>query len=213
MDDKPQQPPEGPNPQPPNAGPPPQPPSYAPPPPPPASAPPPQYAPPPPPPMAAAPGGYAPMQPMSGAMGLRPAGFWIRFVAFFIDGIIIAVPFFILFGILTAASGGFINADGTANAAASSGSSLLSLVGTVAEIVYLVYFWSRGATLGMRLLGLRVIDANTGGTLTLGKAALRYVGFTVSALVCYIGLIWAAFDSRKQGWHDKIASTLVVHAK
>jgi uncharacterized RDD family membrane protein YckC len=44
----------------------------------------------------------------------------------------------------------------------------------------------------------------------LGRAALRYVGYVISTLVCYIGLIWAAFDSRKQGWHDKIASTVVV---
>ena len=36
------------------------------------------------------------------------------------------------------------------------------------------------------------------------------VGYVVSSMVCYIGLIWAAFDPRKQGWHDKIAGTVVT---
>jgi uncharacterized RDD family membrane protein YckC len=39
---------------------------------------------------------------------------------------------------------------------------------------------------------------------------LRYLGFTVAGLVCYLGLIWAAFDDRKQGWHDKLANTVVI---
>jgi uncharacterized RDD family membrane protein YckC len=42
------------------------------------------------------------------------------------------------------------------------------------------------------------------------RGLLRYVGFIIAALPLLIGLIWAAFDARKQGWHDKIASTVVI---
>jgi uncharacterized RDD family membrane protein YckC len=68
----------------------------------------------------------------------------------------------------------------------------------------------QGATLGQRIFGLRVVDANTGQRIQLGKAALRWVGLLVSFLVCFIGVIWVAFDGRKQGWMDKIAGTLVL---
>jgi len=42
------------------------------------------------------------------------------------------------------------------------------------------------------------------------RGLLRYVGFIIAAIPLLIGLIWAAFDSRKQGWHDKIAGTVVI---
>ena len=49
-----------------------------------------------------------------------------------------------------------------------------------------------------------------GSDLELGSAVLRYVGLFISTLVIFIGVIWAAFDPNKQGWHDKIAGTYVV---
>jgi uncharacterized RDD family membrane protein YckC len=42
------------------------------------------------------------------------------------------------------------------------------------------------------------------------RALLRYVGLIISIVVLLLGVIWIAFDSRKQGWHDKIAGTVVV---
>jgi uncharacterized RDD family membrane protein YckC len=64
----------------------------------------------------------------------------------------------------------------------------------------------------MRLFRLRVVDANTGQRIGIGRAILRIVGFVLSAIPCYFGLVSAAFDARKQGWHDKIATTVVLHA-
>ena len=87
----------------------------------------------------------------------------------------------------------------------------VQLLGLVASFGYFVYFWSTGATLRMRLVGVLVADATTLQTTSPGKAVLRYFGYLVSSLCCYIGLIWAAFDSRKQGWHDRIAGTVVIH--
>ncbi len=60
------------------------------------------------------------------------------------------------------------------------------------------------------LFGLHVVDAATGKHLGIGRAIARFLGFMVSGSVLDIGLIWAAFDPRKQGWHDKMASTFVV---
>ena len=169
---------------------------------------------PPPPPMG---GGY-PMQPAA-AYGYAPqaryGGFWIRFVAVFIDGIIVSIPTFILglivgviYGVATSASGNTNNQ--AANTAFGGVSALIDLLAFVISVSYFVYFWGKGSTLGMRLFHLRVADATTGLPIGFGRAGLRYLGYILSVIVCYIGLIWAAFDSRKQGWHDKIASTVVL---
>jgi uncharacterized RDD family membrane protein YckC len=171
---------------------------------------------PPPPPMG---GGY-PVQPAAGygyAPQARYGGFWIRFVAVFIDGIIVSIPGFILgaiVGIIAAvatSSSGNSSTDNSATGAALTGVQLLvELISIAISVGYFVFFWGRGSTLGMRLFHLRVADATTGLPIGYGRAGLRYVGYILSVIVCYIGLIWAAFDSRKQGWHDKIASTVVL---
>ena len=77
----------------------------------------------------------------------------------------------------------------------------------------IIMFWlARGATPGKMVIGARVVDAATLGTLGTGQAILRYVGYYVSTIPLLLGLIWVGFDSRKQGWHDKIAGTLVIKA-
>jgi uncharacterized RDD family membrane protein YckC len=136
-------------------------------------------------------------------------------VAVFIDGIIVSIPVFIIalilgviIGIATSASG---NTSSQATSGAGTAASVLGeLIGLVISIGYFVYFWGRGQTLGMRLFHIHVADATTGAPIGYGRAALRYVGYALSVIVCYIGLIWAAFDARKQGWHDKIAGTVVL---
>jgi uncharacterized RDD family membrane protein YckC len=80
-------------------------------------------------------------------------------------------------------------------------------------LVYFVIFWSRlggGRTLGMRLLGLRLVEERAGATPEIGTALVRWLGLWLSFAVCFVGVIWVAFDSRHQGWHDKIARTLVI---
>jgi uncharacterized RDD family membrane protein YckC len=141
-------------------------------------------------------------------------GFWIRLVALIIDSLIIGIPFGILVGILVAIMGAAAGSAGTpsdqTSTAISGFSVLINLIALVITVGYFVFFWGRGQTLGMRLFKLRVADATTGAPIGYGRAALRYLGYIVSVFVCYIGLIWAAFDARKQGWHDKIANTVVL---
>jgi uncharacterized RDD family membrane protein YckC len=152
--------------------------------------------------------GYAPQ--------VRYGGFWIRFVAVIIDSIIVSIPGFILGVIVGIIAAVATNASGNGNGNSATGAAftgvqlLVELLSLAISIGYFVYFWGRGSTLGMRLFHLRVADATTGLPIGYGRAALRYVGYILSVIVCYIGLIWAAFDSRKQGWHDKIAGTVVL---
>jgi uncharacterized RDD family membrane protein YckC len=141
-------------------------------------------------------------------------GFWIRLVAYIIDAIIVAIPVVILAFIIGAAIGvGSVATNAgqsSTNAAANGASGVIDLIAFLISAGYFIFFWSTGQTLAMRLFGLRVVDANTGQPIGIGRAVVRYLGFIVSGLVCYIGFIWAAFDSRKQGWHDKIGGTVVL---
>lgn len=65
---------------------------------------------------------------------------------------------------------------------------------------------------GMALLGLRIVREEDGGRLDLGRVAIRYGGYLLSAAPLLLGFAWAIFDNRNQAWHDKLAGTLVVRA-
>ena len=124
------------------------------------------------------------------------AGFWVRFFAIFIDGLGV--------GIVSNIISSLMGADAMSAGASS--------INTVVGVLYFCYFWSAqggGQTLGMRVLNIKVIRTD-GTALTLTQALIRYVGLIVSIACLFIGVIWAAFDSNKQGWHDKIAGTYVV---
>ena len=152
-------------------------------------------------------GGYAPMQ--GYAPAATYAGFWIRFVAYIIDwliGLVISFGLGIFLGILAA-----ITNPSNPQATTSSLTGVYYAIGLLIDLAYFVGFWTlMGATLGQRVFNLRVVDAATGQRITFGKALLRWVGLLVSFLVCSVGVIWVAFDPRKQGWMDKIAGTYVL---
>ena len=128
-------------------------------------------------------------------------GFWIRVVAYIIDGIILGISG----GILSLPLGVNYSDPNSASYHASNGIDLI-LSGAYFSVLWA--YW--GASLGQRLFRLRVVDANTGQPIGLGRAILRFLGLILSFFVCLIGVIWVAFDSRKQGWADKIAGTVVV---
>ncbi len=69
------------------------------------------------------------------------------------------------------------------------------------------------ATPGKMLIGARVVDAATGQTLSIRQCAIRYLGYIPAMLFFGLGVIWVAFDPRRQGWHDKLAGSVVVRAK
>lgn len=127
------------------------------------------------------------------------AGFGTRFLAFLIDSIGLTIVSTVLAGIFGQGGAGSTGASG-----------LQTLIG----IAYFCYFWSaagKGQTLGMRALNIKVVKTD-GSQLDYVGAFIRYIGLVVSIVVFFIGVIWAAFDAHKQGWHDKIANTYVVKA-
>ncbi|NIR60189.1 MAG: RDD family protein [Gammaproteobacteria bacterium] len=72
-------------------------------------------------------------------------------------------------------------------------------------------FWTTaGATPGKLLLGCHIRDAQSGGPATLKQALLRLFGYFVSALPLMLGFFWIAWGDRKQGFHDRLANTVVV---
>lgn len=88
------------------------------------------------------------------------------------------------------------------------------LVSWVFPIVAVIWFWrAKQATPGKMVVGARVVDANTGQTLSMSQCLLRYLGYFVSAAVVLLGYIWVAFDDRRQGWHDKMAGSVVVRSR
>ena len=85
------------------------------------------------------------------------------------------------------------------------------VVSIVLPAVIVILFWvHRQATPGKMAVSARVVDARTGANPTTAQCIGRYLAYIPSFLVLGIGVLWVAFDSRKQGWHDKLAGTVVI---
>jgi uncharacterized RDD family membrane protein YckC len=63
------------------------------------------------------------------------------------------------------------------------------------------------------VVSAKIVDAKTGGKPTTQQLVVRYLGYFVSTIPLGLGLLWVAFDPRKQGWHDKMAGTVVVRPR
>jgi uncharacterized RDD family membrane protein YckC len=134
-------------------------------------------------------------------------GFWARFLAIVLDWIII--------GIMSSALGALVGAGTVVTTQTAGGVQVnvaANAMATLVGLVYFVGFWSfrNGQTPGMIPFRMRVVKASDGTAPDWVVSLLRYAGLIISMAAIFIGVIWAAFDSRKQGWHDKIAGTLVL---
>jgi uncharacterized RDD family membrane protein YckC len=128
----------------------------------------------------------------AGPSGPR-ADFWYRLGGFLIDSVILGLPLnLVLLAIQNIVA--------------------RQVIGIAAGIAYSVYFIGSGSgqTVGMRVLGIRAIDAATGGRVDYGKAFIRYLVGVVSAIPCFLGYFWMLWDRERQTWHDKVAGTFVV---
>jgi uncharacterized RDD family membrane protein YckC len=143
--------------------------------------------------------------------GLRYAGFWIRLLAYIIDTVIVDG---ITYGLLVATKPiSCITSDGTTCIPGTTTISAVFYVLLLIPVVYFIGLWAVGGTIGQRVLGLRVVSAATGANLGVARSLLRFVGYLISTAALFIGLIWAGFDARKQGWHDKIADSFVLRTR
>jgi uncharacterized RDD family membrane protein YckC len=150
------------------------------------------------------------------------AGFWMRFLAYIIDAILLGVVSFLVFlpllGVIGLTSSGHLS-DMRDNSSFENGM-MAALIATYMFSIIVVaaagwlYFAlmessAKQATLGKLALGLRVTDMN-GNRITFGRATGRYFGKLVSGLILYIGFIMAGFTQQKQALHDIMAGTLVL---
>jgi uncharacterized RDD family membrane protein YckC len=146
----------------------------------------------------------------------RYGGFWRRLVAYTIDKVILYfISLFLLLTAFLALGRGSISLSSiAATGDIPAGMGLIVIFYAIAmfitDMLYFIWFHgSVGQTPGKMLLGLRVIQLS-GDDMTFGVAFLRWVGTLVSILFLSLGYLWIAIDGEKQGWHDKIAATLVI---
>ncbi len=131
------------------------------------------------------------------------AGFWIRVIAAIIDSIwLIALTFpllWMVYGPSYFSSTAFIM--GYAD----------FFISYILPIIVVLMFWIyKSATPGKMILGIKIADAETLGKVPKGRLLVRYLGYYPSMLILFLGIFWVAWDKRKQGWHDKLAKTVVV---
>lgn len=80
--------------------------------------------------------------------------------------------------------------------------------------IYCVYCWVKwGATPGKWLTRQQLVGAKTGEYLTYRAAIWRYVGYVLASLPLLLGIFWISFDKRAQGWHDKLADSVVIEKR
>jgi uncharacterized RDD family membrane protein YckC len=142
------------------------------------------------------------------------AGFVTRMIAFITDQVIIAAilagaAVFIDFAAQTFQIRQALGLDTLTGALAAA---VAGAAGFLLGMVYNVGFWIlAGQTPGKWLMGLLVVQTN-GERLKLGRALLRWLGYWLSGIL-FLGFLWMLLDSRRQGFHDKLARTLVVYSR
>lgn len=134
---------------------------------------------------------------------LEYAGFWIRTGAAIIDTILMLIITLPLLTVIYGAEyweGEFF--------VAGFWDVLISyILPAIAAIIFWVY---KSATPGKMATNLTIVDAKTGGKPSTGQLIGRYLGYYLSMLPLFMGIIWVGIDKRKQGFHDKLAGTVVV---
>lgn len=136
------------------------------------------------------------------------AGFWIRVWASVIDSVLLLL---VIMPLVISVYGWDYYFDPEAAFIRGPADFLISWL---LPAVSVVLFWLlRRATPGKMAIAATIVDAGSGRAITPQQALLRYVGYFVSTIPFGLGLIWVAFDARKQGWHDKLAGTVVIRRR
>jgi uncharacterized RDD family membrane protein YckC len=131
-------------------------------------------------------------------------GFWKRLLAMIIDTVILVVV--ILLAALPFYGPEYFQLSKEGKTIAFD-----FLFQVVMPAIAAILFWRfRGATPGKMLFSAKIVDADTFGPPSTGKLVGRYFAYIVSFLGLGLGYLWIAFDPRKQGWHDKLAGTVVI---
>lgn len=156
--------------------------------------------------------------------GFKYAGFWIRLFAYIIDSLLLLILFAIP---MIFFKNRFAPEKVIERIEIGDMSMLLNisfflvtiLIVIIFSIGYYIVSWSKwGKTLGMKILGIKVVDRD-GKNISMGKAFLRWLmGYFLPGIIPYIGILFyialgimIGIDDKKQGWHDKVAGSFVVY--
>ena len=133
------------------------------------------------------------------------AGFWIRVGAALIDSVLILIVVMPILMVIYGAS--YWTEDTMLHG-------FWDLIfGYVLPAVIVIVFWVyKSATPGKMATKLIIVDAQTGGKPSTRQFIIRYVGYYLAMLPLFLGIIWVGIDKRKQGWHDKLAGTVVLRS-
>ncbi|HXQ63569.1 MAG TPA: RDD family protein [Steroidobacteraceae bacterium] len=153
---------------------------------------------------------------------LEYVGFWLRVVAACVDTLWLT-PIIVLLGFVFEHANSALTDVMLRDPASVSVSELAAalaptpvdfVVSYVLPAVLVVLFWRRrSATPGKMLIRARIVDAGSGAAPSTRQLVVRYLGYFVSTIPLLLGLLWVGWDPRKQGWHDKLAGTVVVRPK
>ena len=136
---------------------------------------------------------------------LEYAGFWIRTGAAIIDTILMLI---IIIPMLTAIYG----TDYWISESYVKGFWDVMFNYILPAIAVIIFWVYKSATPGKMATKLTIVDAKTGGKPSTGQFIGRYFGYYVSMIPLFLGIIWVGIDKRKQGWHDKLAGTVVIRS-
>ena len=155
---------------------------------------------------------------------VRYAGFWIRFIASFLDTLFLALPVAIIIYFLSDGNWfDFTQYQQNLQMAMSGNPHALDnqprtsftweLIFEIAVLVVTVIFWDkwRGATPGKKFLHIKIVDAQTFQDITNKQAITRSLGYIPSTLLFCIGFLMVGFRNDKKALHDLLANTAVIY--
>jgi uncharacterized RDD family membrane protein YckC len=130
-------------------------------------------------------------------------GFWARVGASLIDTVLMVIVL-VPIGRIFLSGDAMLHWDNPAN---------IMVNGVLPAIAVVVFWIYRQATPGKMAIGAKIVDEKTLGKPSTGQLIGRYLAYYVSTIPLLLGLIWVGIDARKQGWHDKLAGTLVIRSR
>ncbi|MBF0369650.1 MAG: RDD family protein [Magnetococcales bacterium] len=132
----------------------------------------------------------------------RYVGFWVRTLASIIDTIVIVIC---TVPVIIFTMKDTIDTNGPPQLPLQA-----ELILDFSVAIAVILFWKfKSATPGKMLFNAIITDAKTGGPPSTKQLIIRYLGYIPSTLFLFMGFFWIAFDKKKQGWHDKLADTVV----
>lgn len=133
---------------------------------------------------------------------VRYAGFWLKVMASILDSIWL---YGLIYSVLWVLEGpGLFRADAAYTV------TRFAFEWVVPLAVVMVFWIAKSSTPGKMIFQMRIVDSKTLQPVSPARLLVRYLGYFVSIIPFFLGLLWVGWDKKKQGWHDKIAGTVVV---